>query len=82
MATNNDYNQARAKLLVYWDMAYEAGDEDAMYNIQTILDLYESGFEQLAEQQAQLAVLNYRGAVFDGDAMGMPADDMEMWHDD
>jgi hypothetical protein len=82
MAMNKDYEQARAMLQEYWDMAYEAGDEDAMHNIQLVMDLYESGFEQLANEQAKLTVLNYRGAVFDGDQMGMPADDMEMWHDD
>lgn len=74
---NYHHNKARQMMMDYYDGAAAVGDEVAMENILHIIELYDAGYETLAEEQAQLANLQYRGAMFEGDSMGFPADEIE-----
>ena len=73
---NRDFATARAMMVNFYRMAKKDGDQASMAIISKIIDLYDSGYEELASQQAQLAVLNFRGAQYEGDYMGLPADEM------
>lgn len=77
MGNNWQFEKARNKLIAYYDVAFMADDVEAMENIAEIIELYDAGFEELASQQAELAVLHYRGSEFYGDEVGRPADDFD-----
>jgi hypothetical protein len=76
MTSNKDFAQARKMMVRFYKMAKRDGDTNSMRVIAKIIDLYDSAFDEVTMRQAELAILNYRGAQYEGDYMGLPADEM------